>query len=245
MARYQVILAYDGTEFRGYQRQGRGRTVQSELEAALRGLGWQGRSILSAGRTDTGVHAAGQAAAFDLDWQHSEEALVRALNARLPADIAVRAARRTRDDFHPRFDALGRSYQYRLYCQPERDPLRGRFAWRVWPAPDLALLRSAAGLLPGCQDFAALGSPMSPGGSTIREIFSAQWESQADEFVFTVSANAFLYRMVRRMVFLQLLVGQGRLTLEAFAEGLKRQRSLPPGLAEPAGLTLVAVRYAE
>ncbi len=245
MARYQVILAYDGTDFRGYQRQGKGRTVQSELEAALRGLNWQGRSILSAGRTDTGVHASGQVAAFDLEWEHSDETLVRALNAKLPADMAVRSARQTRADFHPRFDALGRSYQYRLFCQPERDPLRSRFAWRVWPAPDLALLRPAGQQLVGSRDFAALGSPMTPGGSTIREIFSTDWQPQGDGFVFTVSANAFLYRMVRRMVFLQLLVGQGRLTLEAFTEGLERQRSLPPGLAQPAGLTLVEVRYAE
>ncbi|HZW05020.1 MAG TPA: tRNA pseudouridine synthase A, partial [Anaerolineaceae bacterium] len=122
MERYQVILAYDGTEFQGFQRQTGTRTVQSEIETALRRLGWQGRSILSAGRTDTGVHAAGQVIAFDLDWTHSPETLGRAMNAFLPSDVAVKAVRATAPDFHPRFDAVARCYHYRIYCQPARDP---------------------------------------------------------------------------------------------------------------------------
>jgi tRNA pseudouridine38-40 synthase len=111
MARYKVILAYDGTHFLGFQRQGPKRTVQAELEKALRGLGWTGRAILSSGRTDSGVHAAGQVAAFDLEWAHSDEALVSAINVHLPQDAAVLTARKERDDFHPRFDALERCYR--------------------------------------------------------------------------------------------------------------------------------------
>src|SRR5512139_1454725 len=89
MARYQLTLAYDGTDFFGSQRQAKRRTVQGELEKALCKLGWTGRSVILAGRTDTGVHATGQVAAFDLDWSHSDEELVRALNAALPADIVT------------------------------------------------------------------------------------------------------------------------------------------------------------
>ena len=139
MARYQLTLAYDGTDFFGSQRQASPtgaskRTVQGELEKALCQLGWAGRSVLMSGRTDTGVHATGQVASFDLDWSHSDEELVRALNVALPADMAVHQARMVHPKFHPRFDALSRRYRYRLFCQPLRDPLRERFAWRVWPA---------------------------------------------------------------------------------------------------------------
>ncbi|RPI31941.1 MAG: tRNA pseudouridine(38-40) synthase TruA, partial [Chloroflexota bacterium] len=90
MARYKVILAYDGTEFSGFQRQAGGRTVQDVVEEALRRIGWQDRVILAAGRTDTGVHARGQVIAFDLDWHHSPADLQRAINANLPADVAAR-----------------------------------------------------------------------------------------------------------------------------------------------------------
>ena len=98
MARYQVILAYDGARFQGSQRQAKSRTVQGELERALHRLGWPGSSVLMAGRTDTGVHASGQVAAFDLEWSHAEDELLRALNANLPPDLAVRAARIAADD---------------------------------------------------------------------------------------------------------------------------------------------------
>ena len=116
MARYKLILAYDGSAFAGSQRQasgaksrtGKGRTVQGELENALRGLGWQGRSVLLAGRTDAGAHASGQVAAVDLEWAHSPAALRDALNARLPFELVVRDAEAVDAGFHPRFDATSR-----------------------------------------------------------------------------------------------------------------------------------------
>ena len=243
MARYKVILAYDGTHFLGYQRQGPVRTVQAVLETALRGLGWQGSTVLSSGRTDTGVHAAGQVAAFDLDWSHSEDELVRAINYNLPADVAVREARLAADDFHPRYDAVERRYQYRIYSTPFRDPLRERFAWRVWPAPAADLLQAAAGLLPGSHDFAAFGSPPTPNGTTIRLIYSADWTVEGDEMRFTIRGNAFLYHMVRRLVFVQVQVGQNRLSLDEMNTGLRNAQPLPPGLAPALGLSLMVVRY--
>src|ERR1041385_3970787 len=159
MARYQLTLAYDGTDFFGSQRQAKRRTVQGELEKALCKLGWTGRSVLMSGRTDTGVHATGQIAAFDLDWSHSDEELVRALNATLPADLAVHGARTVDAKFHPRFDALSRCYGYQLFCQPLRDPLRERFAWRVWHTLNADALADIASLFLGTHDFSAFGSP--------------------------------------------------------------------------------------
>jgi tRNA pseudouridine38-40 synthase len=244
MARYQVVLAYDGTQFSGFQRQAEARTVQGVFEDALRRIGWAGRAILAAGRTDAGVHAAGQVAAFDLEWAHTPAALAAALNANLPPDVAVRQARPAAPDFHPRYDALGRVYRYRVFCDALRDPLRERYAWRVWPALELELLQQAAAHLPGAHDFAAFGAPPRPGGATIREVLEAGWRLAGDELVFEISANAFLYHMVRRLVSFQISIGQGEVRPEALPGCLDREAPEPVrGLAPPQGLSLVRVLY--
>jgi tRNA pseudouridine38-40 synthase len=243
MARYQIIFAYDGTQFVGSQRQAESRTVQSVLESALRKLGWDGRSILLAGRTDTGVHASGQVAAVDLNWNHSEDALRSALNSSLPQDVAVTSALKVDDKFHPRFDAVARDYHYRLYLQPIRDPLRERYAWRVWPAPDAALLSETAAILIGTHDFSAFGSPPRANGSTVRTVTRSEWTSDGDQMTFDVVADGFLYRMVRRMVFAQVAIGLLRFPLGVFRLAVESQSPLPAGLASPAGLTLVEVKY--
>ena len=249
MARYQLTLAYDGTDFFGSQRQAKRRTVQGELEKALGKLGWAGRSVLMSGRTDTGVHATGQVASFDLDWSHSNEQLVRALNAVLPADMAVHQARMVHAKFHPRFDASSRRYQYRLFCQPLRHPIRERFAWRVWPAVSGDLLAETAEFFLGTHDFSAFGSPTTPTGGTVRTVMKAEWsQTGKDEWHFEVQADAFLYRMVRRLVFVQVAIAQGKGSTEIIARSLAKQGSaekLPAGLAPAHGLTLVEVAYAE
>ena len=243
MARYQVILAYDGAQFLGSQRQAKSRTVQGELEKALRKVGWSGNPVLMAGRTDTGVHAKGQVAAFDLEWSHAEDELLRALNANLPPDLAVRAARLAADDFHPRFDARSRRYSYRLFCQSVRDPLREKLAWRVWPPVDVDELHRAASLFQGTHDFASFGSPTSRKGTTVRTVMQAGWRRHEDELQFEIQADAFLYRMVRRLVFVQVAFAQGRCSLEAVEAALHIQGELPAGLAPAHGLTLVEVTY--
>lgn len=243
MARYQIIFAYDGTQFVGSQRQAASRTVQSVLEDSLRRLGWTGRSILLAGRTDTGVHAAGQVAAVDLNWSHPEENLRSALNSHLPHDMAVQSVRKADDRFHPRFDAISRHYRYRLYCRPIRNPLLDRYSWRIWPAPDEELLHASAAMLTGRHDFAAFGSPPRANGSTLRTVTLSMWTARGDEWIYDVVADAFLYRMVRRLVFVQVAVGQGKIQAEVFSQALENQEQLAAGLASPAGLTLVEVKY--
>jgi tRNA pseudouridine38-40 synthase len=247
MARYQLTLAYDGTDFFGSQRQAKKRTVQGELEKALCVLGWTGRSVLMSGRTDTGVHATGQVAAFDLDWSHSEEELVRALNAALPADMATHKARVVDPKFHPRFDALSRRYRYRLFCQPLRDPIRERFAWRVWPGINGDVLVEAAQLFVGTHDFSAFGSPTTPRGRTVRTVMKAEWSQSEDgTWHFDVQADAFLYRMVRRLVYVQVAVAQGKISAEAITASIAKESSaekLTAGLAPAHGLTLVEVAY--
>ncbi|GAB4547779.1 MAG: tRNA pseudouridine(38-40) synthase TruA [Anaerolineales bacterium] len=244
MARYQTILAYDGSGFQGSQRQTHARTVQGEFERALRELGWTDRAILLSGRTDAGVHASGQAATFELEWLHSTDELMRALNAKLPADLAVRSLSAAPPGFHPRFDATSRKYRYRLFCDPVPDPLRERYLWRVHPRIDEdALLRSASVFL-GAHDFSAFGSATTPNGSTTRTVIESEWQNMPDgEWIFEIRADAFLFRMVRRLVFAQVHLAQGRSSIEDLRRALHRQGKFPSGLAPAHGLTLVQVTY--
>ena len=250
MERYQVILAYDGTQYLGYQRQeneansGGYRTIQGVVEAALRRIGWLGGAILAAGRTDTGVHASGQVIAFDLEWKHTPDDLVAALNANLPIDVAAQSARLKKPDFHPRYDAIARRYCYRVFCQPVRNPMRERYCWRVWPPVELDRLHSTAAKLVGTHDFVAFGKPPRPEGTTIRTVFQAGWRIDDEDFEFGIQADAFLYRMVRRLVYAQILIGQNKWSPELmFPRPENMERRLIQGLAPPQGLVLAEVTY--
>lgn len=252
MARYQVILAYDGSRFAGFQRQRRARqlpTVQEVFEEALRKLGWQGEKMLYAGRTDLGVHALGQVVVFDLEWRHTAEALQAALNSCLPADVAVQAVKACEPSFHPRYQALGRHYRYRLFCAATRQPLLERYAWRVWPAVEIEPMQLAARLILGDHDFGAFGSPLSVRGSTQRQVQFAGWRAWQEDSVacawqFDIQANAFLYHMVRRLVAAMVAIGQERLALEQFQRALQGEEALPKvELAPSQGLTLMEVLY--
>lgn len=245
MARYQLILAYDGTQYAGSQRQASKKTVQGELEKALRTLGWTGRSVLIAGRTDSGVHAEGQSVTLDFEWNHGPDRLRAALNAALPTELAVRAVREVPPDFHPRFDAASRRYRYRLFCDPIRDPVRERFAWRAWPVVDGDALQVAAPVFLGRHDFAAFGSAPRPSSSTVRTVSLSAWAHVSGEWQYEVQADAFLYRMVRRLVFVQVAFAQGRLNIATVRQAIEKQVPLMAGLAPACGLSLVQVNYAE
>ena len=159
-------VAYDGTEFAGFQKQANARTVQGELEAALEKVCERQIAVTGAGRTDTGVHARGQVIAFEADWTHGLDRLERALNVNLPQDVAVRDASECDADFHPRFSATSRMYEYSVFVSATRDPLRRRFAWHLTDMPDAAQMNAVAQMLIGSHDFAAFGSaPAGRGGS--------------------------------------------------------------------------------
>lgn len=194
------------------------------------------------------MHAAGQVIAFDLDWRHSELQLLRALNALLPADIAIQSLRTTRPDFHPRFDARARVYEYTLLHAEARQPLRQR-AWHLYGALDVELLHRAAALLVGVHDFGAFGHAPQ-GNNTVREITRSQWSQRelprGRLLRYRVEGNAFLYHMVRRMVGMQVDVARGRLELAQF-EAIFRAADLAQAgtLAPPGGLVLLEVRHAD
>ncbi len=245
MTRYRAILEYDGADFLGFQRQAVGRTVQGEVETALVRLGWPGRTIWGAGRTDAGVHASGQVIAFDFDWRHGAEALGRALNANLPFDVAAHDLAACETSFHPRYSARARRYRYTFYNQPERSPLARRFAWQVWPALDVAGLQAASAGLLGRHDFASFGTDPDEGANTVRTVSRAEWSVAPGGWLyFEIEAEAFLQRMVRSLVGALRRVGAGELAPDGLAALLAaRDRSLCPPVAPPQGLCLVAVVY--
>ena len=255
MARYKLILAYDGSAFAGSQRQastarshtGKRRTVQGDLEHALQVLGWRGRSVILAGRTDAGAHASGQVAAFDLDWSHGPAALRDALNAHLPFELVIRGVEVADTQFHPRFDAISRSYRYSLFCEHIRDPLSERFAWRVWPGFDPELLAEIAGAFIGRHEFAAFGSAPGGKGGTVRTVLVSRWTEtrHPGRWQFDVVADGFLYRMVRRLVYVQVALAQGRCSRDAVLRALDggSGSELPAGLAPAHGLELIQVDY--
>jgi tRNA pseudouridine38-40 synthase len=262
LAHLAALVAYDGTDFKGFQRQsaGKGRTAQGALEEALERVTGVAMPVVGAGRTDAGVHATGQVVSFASDARLDPVAWRRALNANLPVDIAVRAVSEVADDFHARKSALARRYRYRIVVDQARAPLVERYAWRVASALDVAAMDGAARLLLGERDFGAFGSSPrdrpSEGfrGSTVRTMLEASCElvlapdaledAGAPRIACRFAANAFLTGMVRRLVGTLALVGSGKLPVAEFAEILEAREKAHPGSAAPAhGLCLTQVDY--
>jgi len=246
--RYRATVAYDGTVYLGFQRQaGDAPTIQGTLERAIQAVTQQTATVVGAGRTDTGVHALGQVIAFDVQWRHSDDDLVRAINANLPDDIALQDIAQ-QPGFHPRFDARSRVYVYQLIQSPHRQPLLRYRAWHVCGELDGEAMQQAAGMLIGKHDFAAFGRPPQ-GENTVRTVFQSQWTHERKRYgvvwTYCIEADAFLQHMVRRIVGTLVDVGRGMMTLAQFEAAFKGAKLAESGtLAPPHGLTLAAVKYA-
>ena len=252
----RAVVSYDGTDYAGFQRQADVLTVQETLETALKEIAQETVTIVAAGRTDAGVHAAGQVIAFETSWRHGTDALQRALNAVLPEDVAASEVEEASPDFHPRFDAQRRHYRYRVFNGPQRWPLTRRFSLHVPYALDVRWMGAAAGALVGEHDFATFGQPPQ-GHVTMRRVFRAVWRREEVHggpfdsdlsggalLTFDIVGNAFLYRMVRSLVGTLLDVGQGRMTVSEFEEALARCERSEAGQTAPAhGLCLMKVTY--
>jgi tRNA pseudouridine38-40 synthase len=245
--RVRAVVAYDGTDYGGFQRQVNAPTVQAALEAALAQVTQEAVTVLGAGRTDAGVHAAGQVIAFDTGWRHTLSDLHRALNAVLPVDIAVLEVGNAAADFHPRYDARSRSYRYSFYNAPVRSPLNQRYSLHVTVPLDVAAMQRAAQYLVGEHDFATFGRPPrrnKRSGVTVRRVLMAEWSKKSAGLTFDIEANAFLYRMVRSIVGTLLQVGRGRMSVEELVAVLAAcDRSLAGPTAPPHGLCLMEVKY--
>jgi tRNA pseudouridine38-40 synthase len=174
MPRYKITLAYDGTDYVGWQRQAFGATIQGLLEDALRELDERDVTVTGAGRTDAGVHALGQVASFTIERMLTADSVVRALNARLPDAVRVLAAAEVPPSFNPRSGARAKTYRYRIWNGEVISPFERRYAWHVAGALNADAMREAARLLEGTHDFAAFQASGTEVRSTEREIFSSR-----------------------------------------------------------------------
>ena len=250
MPTYRLTLAYDGTDFAGWQAQraGGARTVQGTLEDALSRLAGGARiSVAGAGRTDAGVHALGQVASFALASVWDAADLHRALNAVLPDDVRILDAAECEDEFHARRSATGKLYRYTLDTGPVQLPTRRRFAGHVPWALDEGAAQAAAALFVGRHDFASLASSGGSVKTTVRTVTRSEVRREdggAGTWVYEVEADGFLRKMVRSMVGAIVEAGRGAWTVGRLAEALQaRDRRAWPAPAEARGLTLVRVRY--
>ena len=242
-----LVVEYDGTRYAGFPFQANALTIQGELERAITLLTLDSTRVHGAGRTDQGVHAQGQVAAFSTGSALPCVAFVRGINHFLPADIAVQAAYDVPPTFDPRRHALSRVYQYTFLNRAVPSPLKEQRAYRVAAPLDDEAMSVTLRLLNGRHDFATLGGTVPPGKSTVRSIYATKlWRE--DELVrFEVEANAFLPHQMRRMAGLLVAVGTGRLSPEGVwgvLNGHSDHRAMEKvTTAPPQGLCLMQVKY--
>ena len=239
---YKIVVAYDGTDFYGWQRQPKSRTVQGEIEAALARIAGKRIAVTGAGRTDAGVHARGQVANFRADFRMDGLELERALNALLPAAIRVVSLRRAPDRFDARKSAKSKIYQYRILNAPIVSPFDFRYVLH-WPGPlDADGMARAAGLFVREADFSAFSSNrlLHP----VRRIVRSEVRRRGREIIYTIEANGFLRYMVRTIVGTLLEVGRGRMEPLQVEELFRLNERRLAGQTAPAkGLCLIKVRY--
>ena len=246
----KLLLAYDGTDFFGWQRlgpnDGQGlRTVQGVIEDALRKLHKEPVALTGSGRTDTGVHAAAQTANFYTSIKSMEaERFVPALNSLLPRDVRVLEAKETRQDFHARFDARLRSYRYYFIAGREARPWELRYAWRLRRQPDIRRLNEYARLFRGEMDCTSFAVPGDKSKSRSRYISGASFFIEGGQLVFEISANAFLWKMVRSVAGTLVRCEEKGLSSGSLREIIEsRNQALAGPTAPPQGLFLWKVDY--
>jgi tRNA pseudouridine38-40 synthase len=248
MRNLKLTVAYDGTDFYGWQIQPDAATVQGTLSSAIGRI--TGEKVLTqgSGRTDAGVHALAQVATFQTESVIPVANFVVALNDILPASIRVLAAEQVPEDFHPRKSAKAKTYRYRIYRNPICPPLLARYVWH-YPYPlDENAMRDAAPLIQGEHDFTSFAAVDPERGreglSNVRRIFSSQWRRESSELIYEVRGNGFLHHMVRNLVGTFLLVGKGTLKPAELTRILEtKDRSAAGATAPASGLYLVNVEY--
>jgi tRNA pseudouridine38-40 synthase len=244
----KLILAYDGADFHGWQRQADVRTVQGDVEQVMQRLLRAPTHVIGASRTDAGVHARGQTAHLVTESDIPDERVARALASRLPEDIALVSLERAPDGFHAIRDARCKLYRYRVYNSLRRpvEDLAQRYAWHVWYDLEDGAMAEAAALLVGTQDFAAFAGAGCQRETTVRTVYRADVQRVGREVRFEFEGDGFLYNQVRNMVGTLIEVGRGHWRpgqlREILASG-DRARAGPT--APPHGLCLEWIRYPE
>lgn len=244
MTTFKLTLEYDGTAYAGWQRQQDQPTVQAAIEDAIRTIGNVNVPVIGAGRTDAGVHALGQVASFRSDRAMSAEEWTRALNGVLPADISVLSAESVPDEFHARYLARAKLYEYRILNRRERTALDRQRVWHVYRPLNVAAMRQATHILVGHHDFSSFeGSPTDNENPTcdVRRL-----EMHEDEGLIRIliEADRFLKQMVRAIVGTLVEVGHGKRQPEGIKDVLEAHDRRAAGYtAPPHGLYLVRVEY--
>jgi tRNA pseudouridine38-40 synthase len=243
---YAGLVEYDGADFAGWAAQPGLRTVEGTLAEALGTVLRRPVRLTVAGRTDAGVHATGQVVSFRAETDLSPSSISYKTTAVLPKDVALRRCIRVAEDFDARSSARSRSYEYRVANDPIRSPLSRRRAIHVARKLDPGLLREAASLIRGMHDFRAFTYAKSHHTRFERTVEESRWEARDGLLVYEITANSFLYGMVRTLVGTMLEVGEGKREITQLARLLDGGERKEAGPAAPArGLTLVAVRYDE
>ncbi len=244
MARYLLHLAYDGTDYCGWQLQPEVKTVQQNIEAALSIFVPDHRGVVGCGRTDTGVHARMYYAHFDTDagLMLPEDQFVYKLNAVLPRDIAIYSCREVSDRLHARFSAFRRGYSYYLHFR--KNPFLNAYSVFHVSRIDIDLLNEASAHLLGKQDFSSFARSNSDVKHHICEVFTAEWRAEGEQLVFRIEANRFLRNMVRAIVGTLLDVGSAKINADDFKAIIEsRSRDAAGKTAYPQGLFLDKVLY--
>jgi tRNA pseudouridine38-40 synthase len=241
---YRITLAYDGTNYCGWQVQHGQPTVQAVLNEVLRRFEGAPVTTYGAGRTDAGVHAEGQVVSFRLTRRWEGEALRRALNGNLPPDVRVLEAAAADEHFHARFDARGKTYRYQLYTAEVMSPFLERYAWHYAYTLDWARLSVEGGQLLGTHDFTAFTVADCEAKTRVRTLTDFHVESAGPLRQIFFSGDGFLRYQVRTMVSALVALNRGRLEVASIAELLgSRDRKLAGAPAPAKGLTLVKVEY--
>lgn len=241
----KAVIEYDGTDFCGFQKQPSVRTIQGELERALRELFHEPAvKVIGAGRTDAGVHAIGQVASFTAPAAFPIDRICPALNGLLPASIRAKSAEEVPEQFHARYSAKARTYVYVALNRAAPSALLAGYAWHLTQPLDIEAMREAARELIGTRDFASFGVPERAGASTVRRVFDLAIARRRDAVFFRIRANAFLRGMARAIVGALVEVGQGKRRPEEIAGMLAACDRRAAGVsAPPQGLYLTRVEY--
>lgn len=244
MRRYFIYLAYDGTNYHGWQIQSNGASVQEMLNKALATfLRDENIEVVGAGRTDAGVHARLMVAHFDVDRELDCESVTDKLNRILPPDISVYCVKPVKSEAHARFDATYRTYKY--YITTKKNPFGRQYSWRVFQKLDFDMMNEAAQTLFDYIDFTSFSKLHTDVKTNNCKIMHAQWtQCGEDEWVFTIQADRFLRNMVRAVVGTLVEVGKGKLSVEGFRRVIEEKNRCSAGTSVPGNaLFLVDVGY--